>query len=58
MSEKPLAICPICGRKVYVKHDGTIPYHDGHPNLRKLCDASMLTVEAARKLAADQQAPG
>jgi hypothetical protein len=53
MSEKPLAVCPICGRNVYVKHDGTLPYHDGHPNLRQLCTASMLTLEAAKKLAAE-----
>lgn len=42
--------CPICEREIEMKSDGTIPYHDSPPNGRALCQASLLTIEAAKKL--------
>ncbi len=56
MDEKPLAVCPVCKRKVFVRHDGTMPYHDNVPPCRSLCSGSLLTLPAARLLAAELDA--
>ena len=44
--------CPVCEREVELKPGDVLPYHDNPPNCRALCDASLLTVEAAKKLKA------